>query len=169
MYVNTNQPATRGTGGTDRLDQPAVEFIKMQATEDGPFGSIDGGNLGLSAYRLSPPTATRLLAAAKEICPGSRPLQSARFDPTRQQMLAVLTSDDEPHVHIAMQSKSDGACQIIGDVNAVYFPDLPEERFQEIFPRVSRDADWDGCLTSLFSKESYLSLGDGAAERLWWT
>lgn len=115
---------------------------------------IDSGNLGLSAFTPSAAQAKALLAEAKETNPGERSLQAAKLDPAKNQLVVVLTSDDEPHLHLMLQDKKTGAMKRISEVNVIDMPSNTGD-FSDVLTRVSKGAKW-------------LPLGEGSAPANWW-
>lgn len=154
---------------TAKLDAMAVDYIKQNATEDSDFGTVDGGNMGLTAYSLSPSKSKALLSAAKDIYPGAKELKGFQFNSNTTNLVAVIKSEDEPYVYLCPQSKSTGACgvTVIG-INSVDLTSANEELFQAACPGADQE-DWGSALTGIFSKERHLKLGEGSADHLWWT
>ncbi len=140
---------------TAKLDAMAVDYIKQNANEDSDFGTVDGGNMGLAAYSLSPSKSKALLSAAMDIYPGARELKKFQFNSNT--------------TNLCPQSKSSGVCgtPVVG-INSVDLTSAKEELFQAACPGADQD-DWGSALTGIFSKERHLKLGEGSADHLWWT
>ncbi len=163
------QVAGGNTLSNSKLDAMAVEHVQKNATEDSDFGTIDGGNLGLTAYSLTPGKTKELLTLARDIYPGARELKGYQFNPTTTNMVAVVTSEDEPHIHLCPQSKSSGQVgKPIIDLNVVDLSSGSEEAFQAACPGADVE-DWGSAMTAIFEKQRHLHLGEGSAEHLWWT
>lgn len=152
-----------------RLEALAVDQIQKRATEDSDFGTVDGGNRGLCAYSLSAGKSKALLSLARDLYPGARELKSFQFNSNTTQMLAVLTSEDEPHIHLVPQSKSNGSCGTpVVDINVVDLSSADADLFEAACPGADVE-DWGSAMTGIFQKERHLNLGEGSAEHLWWT
>jgi hypothetical protein len=138
------------------LEKKATAFITANAGDawGKKFPAIDSGNLGVSAFVPTPAQAKALLATAKEMAPGAKDIVNAKLDPAKQQLVVVLTSDDEPAIHLCLQDKTTGAMKHLGNVSAI---DLP-----------SKEGDWSKPLTTLAKGAQWLKLGEGSAEPNWW-
>ena len=78
----------------------------------------------------------------------------------------MLTSEDEPHIHLCPQSRVSGACGApIVDINTVDLSSVQAEKFETAFPGADPD-DSFSAMTSLFQNERNLNLGEGSAEHL---
>lgn len=166
---STTRSTSAAPNSQARLDNAAVEAIKSLATEDSDIGTVDGGNRGLCAYSLSAQSGLALLAVAKDMYPGSKSLQSYQHNSASTGLIAVLTSEDEPHIHLFPQSKTQGSLgQEIIDINTVDLTSADESLYQKAFPDAPTDDSWEA-MTAFFKKERHLDLGEGSAEHLWWT
>lgn len=163
------QVAGGNTLSPGKLDALAVEHIQKNAGDDSDFGSIDGGNRGLTAYSLSAGKTKELLTLARDLYPGARELKAYQFNPNTTNMVAVVTSEDEPHIHLCPQSKSSGQVgKAVIDLNVVDLSSGSEEAFQAACPAADPE-DWGSAMTAIFEKQRHLNLGEGSAEHLWWT
>lgn len=152
-----------------KLEAAAIESIQARATEDSDIGTVDGGNRGLSAYALSPGASRSILAVAKDMYPGAKELKAYKHNPATTNLVAVLTSEDEPRIHLFPQSKASGALGAeIVDLNTVDLTSADPEAYEAAFPGAPVDDSWEA-MTTFFSKEKHLNLGEGSAEHLWWT
>jgi hypothetical protein len=154
---------------TAKLDAMAVDFVQRNATEDSDFGTVDGNNCGLTAYSLSAGKSKALLSLARDIYPGAKELKKFQFNPSSQNLVAVVTSEDEPHIHLVPQSKASGACSpaIVG-LNVVDLCSAQPELFEAACPGADPE-DWGSAMTGIFAKERHLKLGEGSADASWWT
>lgn len=167
--LNSAGSAQNSSLPAGKLATAAVDSIKSMATEDSDIGTVGGGNRGLSAYLLSPKAGRSILAVAKDLYPGSKTLKAYKHNPASTNLVAVLTSEDEPRVHLFPQSKTTGS--LGGEVTSINVNDLLDvdgDVFQEAFPGASQDYDWTGAMSSFFGKEKHLDLGPGSAKHLWW-
>ena len=62
------------------LNDSASDWIKSQVGDEKDFGTLDGGNCGLTAYVFPEAKAQAVLTAAKEMYPGAKDFQAASFD-----------------------------------------------------------------------------------------
>jgi hypothetical protein len=172
MNINTFSKANFSTNSSlpqAKLDSAATAGLKALATEDSDLGTVDGGNRGLSAYTLSPSGSHNLLAVAKDMYPGAKELRNYKHNPATTNLVAALTSEDEPHIHLFPQSKATGELgAVIVKLNTNYLTNANPELYQTAFPGASQDDSWEA-MTAFFSKERHLDLGPGSAEHLWWT
>lgn len=156
--VSTAQRVATPTAGASEaaLSKKAIGWIKANAGDaDGKrFPALDSGNLGVSAFVPSQAQAKALLADAKQLYPGLPAVQAAKLDPAKNQLVVVLTSDDEPALHLALQDKKSGALRYLGEANSI---DLP-----------SKDGDFGEALTRVAKGAKWLPLGEGSAQPNWW-
>jgi hypothetical protein len=138
------------------LAKKATSWIKANSGEGWgkKFPPVDSGNRGVSAFVPSQAQAKALLADAKELYPGLPAVQAAKLDPAKNQLVVVLTSDDEPALHLALQDKKTGAMRYLGEANSY---DLP-----------TKDGDLGEALTRVSKGAKWLPLGEGSAEPNWW-
>ncbi len=123
------------------------------------FPPVDSGNLGLSSLVLADKQAQQLLKAAQSSFPGSAPLQALKFDPKTQAMLAVITSDDEPQIHLAIINQKTGEVSYVEEFNSI---DLDPKDFG-----LAEDSDeWP--LSKIAQSGRWLALGPGSADNNWW-
>ncbi|MBS2037162.1 hypothetical protein JST97_19400 [bacterium] len=155
------------------LNDSASDFVKSQVGEDATFGSLDGGNCGLTAYVLPEDKAKAVLSAAKEMYPGAADFQAASYDPAKQRMLGVLVSEDEPKLFVCLQSRADGSCKVINDIGFVggmCSSDLSPATQEALVPADSgldREDDWN-FLTGALTDSKPLELGEEAGTPFWW-
>ena len=167
------RPLGAPTGWSEAsLNESASDFIKSQAGEDTQFGAVDGGNCGLTAYTLPDDKAQAVLNAAKELYPGSPEFKASSFNPANQRMVAVLQSHDEPHLFVCLQSRQDGSCKVLDDINFVDAgADSLSPAIQDaLLPADSgldREDGWN-FLTGALTGSKPLELGEGAGEPYWW-
>lgn len=151
----TVAPSTRVTPDA-ALAKKAVSWVAANAGDGWgkKFHAVDSGNRGLSAFTPTPTQARALFADAKATNLGERSLQAAKLDPSKHQLVVVLTSEDEPHLHLVLQDKKTGTMKHVSDVNVV---DLP-----------SNDGDIGDVLTRVAKGAKWLPLGEGSAPPNWW-
>ena len=171
MFINhshTNATSTSASGSQARLEKAAGDGIRAIATEDSDLGPVDGNNCGMAAYSLSPQATQNILAVAKDIYPGAKSLQAYRFNAASTNMIAVVTSEDEPHVRLFPQSKAQGALgpELIA-INTADILYTKEPLFAKAFPGASNE-DIVEPLTAFFRDQRHLDLGEGSAGHLWW-
>jgi hypothetical protein len=149
----------------------AVKYTVLAEMGEGKlFPPIDDGNMGVSAYIASKDGAAALLALAKDLHPGVPIAQSFVYDHDRHTVIVVVTSEDEPHLHVAVLDRPSGDFIPITSIN---IPDLCGaflEVFKRHLPGITHEyLDWGDVMTELLSDAQYIDLGKGAAEHLWWT
>jgi hypothetical protein len=148
----------------------AKAFIRSNMGEDQLFPPIDDGNMGVCAYIASATSAAAMLALAKDLHKGVPLAQSFVFEPEKHSVITVVTSEDEPHLHLVVLDRESGSFTPITDLNV---PDLSgafPKVFKRRFPDITEEyPDWGDLMTRLLSDGQYLDLGRGAAENLWWT
>lgn len=155
------------------LNESAQEFVKSRLGEDTDFGSLEGGNCGLTAYVLPENKARAVLNAAQEMYPGSEEFQAASFDSARQRMFGVLVSEDEPKLYVCLQNRSDGSCVVISDIGFVggcCSSSISEKTQEALVPAASekdREDDWEFLSGALAGSEP-LNLGEEAGRPFWW-
>lgn len=144
------------TAADAALAKKATSWIKANSGEgwSKKFPPLDSGNLGVSAFVPSQAQAKVLLADAKATLPGAAGIQAAKLDPAKNQLLVVLTSEDEPQLHLVLQDKRTGSLKNLGEVNSI---DLP-----------SKDGDFGEALTRVSKGAKWLPLGEGSAPPNWW-
>lgn len=166
---------TPGGWSEDSLNQSAANFILSKTGEDDDslFGSVDGGNCGLSAYIIPENKASALLQAGKEIYHGSQAFKFSNYDPAKQRMIGVLTSEDEPKMFICLQSKANGSSMILDEINfaGIDFANTLSPAVQEaLVPQSSgldRSDDWNFLVGSLQNSQA-LNLGGEEDHSFWW-
>ncbi len=99
------------------LNDSASDWIKSQVGDEKDFGTLDGGNCGLTAYVFPEAKAQAVLTAAKEMYPGAKDFQAASFDNSKQRMVGVLVSEDEPRLYVCLQSRADGSCKVLRTIS----------------------------------------------------
>ncbi len=154
------------------LDQAAAAAIKAVAGQpDSDLGPVNGGNLGLSAYRLGPDAANRAARLAKQAFPGIAP-GNAAYSAAGPQLILVITSEDEPYVYLYNQDPAAGRLKALGYFNIV---DAVEAFYAD--PQLAAlaagyaDWDWAGVLDGLAGKGigAPIALGPGSARSWWWS
>lgn len=155
------------------LNDSANEWIKSQLGDETDFGTLDGGNCGLTAYVLPEAKANAVLTAAKEMYPGADNFQAASFDNSKQRMLGVLVSEAEPKLFVCLQNRADGSCKVLNDIGFVggmCTDSLSENTQEALVPAASgkdREDDWE-FLNGALTDASPLELGDEAGRPFWW-
>lgn len=156
--VSTAQRVAAPTTGASEaaLSKKAVGWIKANAGDaDGKrFPALDSGNNGVGAFVPSQAQAKALLAEAKKLYPGLPAVQAAKLDPAKSQLVVVLTSDDEPALHLAIQDKKSGALRYLGEANS--------------YDLASNSGDLGEALTRVSKGAKWLPLGEGSAPPNWW-
>lgn len=167
----TPQAATTAVRA-DTLDQAAAAALQAMAGQPGSdLGPVNGGNLGLSAYRLGPDAANRAARLAKQAFPGIAP-GNAAYSAAGPQLLLVITSDDEPYVYLFNQDPATGRLAALASFNIV---DAVEAFYAD--PQLAaladgyEDWDWAGALDGLAGKGigAPVPLGPGSAPAWWWS
>lgn len=155
------------------LNDSASDWVKSQVGEDNDFGALDGGNCGLTAYVLPEAKAQAVLTAAKEMYPGAADFQAANFDNSKQRMLGVLVSEDEPKLFVCLQNRADGSCKVLNDIGFVggmCSDSLSPAAQQALVPAESgkdREDDWE-FLNGALTDSQPLDLGEEAGKPFWW-
>ena len=155
------------------LNDSAQDFVKSQVGEETPFGTLDAGNCGLTAYVIPSDKAQAVAAAAKEMYPGAKDFQALNFDPAKQRMVGVLVSEDEPKLFVCTQNRADGQCQVINDIGFVggmCTDSLSEGTMEALVPAASgkdREDDWE-FLSGALEGSQPLNLGEEAGQPFWW-
>ncbi|OGR41179.1 MAG: hypothetical protein A2X35_07230 [Elusimicrobia bacterium GWA2_61_42] len=170
-FIMVPSAKTQNKGAVTAADRvSAREIAALAAAANSPFGSLDGGNLGLSAYRLSPEAANLAIKLVKEIYPGMQAVTTA-YSAFGPRLIFVITSDDEPYVHMYNQDPASGRLTPAGDFNsadaggpyknAALNSALPYN--QNVDPLVT-------LLTGLAGpgRGTPLPLGQGSASAWWW-
>ncbi|MCM2267123.1 MAG: hypothetical protein NDI60_05035 [Elusimicrobiales bacterium] len=149
----------------------AREIIAIAKRADSPFGGIEDGNLGLSAYRLTPEAANMTVKLVKKAFPGIA-LGNRKYAAAGPQLVLVITSDDEAYVHMYDQDPSTGKLTRIDDFNSVdavevFYGDAQMAALAAGY----EDYDWTGVLQGLAGKGRGipLPLGKGSAQPYWWS
>ena len=139
-----------------RLSELTADFIKRTASrEDSPFGSVAGGNLGLSAYALNGKAADRTIKKIAASFPGMA-LSGKNYSDGWHRLVLVVTSDDEPYVHMYDQDRGTGAMVPVDYFNSA---DLNEGE------------DWSSALDAILNGglSAPIPLGKGSADPYWWS
>lgn len=117
-----------------RRSQPAPEALLekarrflvgnacTEAHDDRPLPPVDSGNSGLHAWLLSRRAGERLLALARAWDPEDEELAQLRVDHRQQVVLAVLATDDDQVLQVAVMDAS-GRGRLVGP--AMSEPDYP--------------------------------------------
>ncbi len=120
------------------------------------FPGIDDGEQGLDARAASP--AGGKLVAALAAAWFNKPVA---YDPARQLMLTVTTSQDEPVVYVAIFDKASGQGRLIGAIEIVDLSyNLKQAQFHALFPDLGEvtDVDYDKVLERLGKGAAFLAL-----------
>ncbi len=148
----------------------AGEIAAIAAGADSPFGSLDGGNLGLSAYRLSPEAANLTLRLVKDVFPGIQPAKPS-YSASGPRLVLVVTSDDEPYVHMYNQDPASGRLTPVeyfnsADAGGPY----KDGALNSALPYDDAGTPWVAVLTGLAGpgRATPLPLGQGSASAWWW-
>ncbi len=125
---------------TAREMKMANDFVKSHAggTHGRPasnklFPDIKAGESGLMGAVLTPKAADGMMALAKE--QGNDMLRRGKFDPKKELMLAVVTTDySEPVVYVAAMDRKTGKGRLIGALELTSVSsDYPEDKFAKAF------------------------------------
>ncbi len=170
------QPAAEiAQPGSAFLDEAAAGAVKaIAARDDSPFGAVDGGNLGLSAYRLTTRAANRTAWLVESSFPGIN-LGGKDYSDLGPQLILVITSDDEPAAHMYDQDRVSGELSRIADfslTNACEHLDSDRSLLEKLTPGADPGTlEWPAMLNGLFGSgnSSPIPLGEGSAKPYWWT
>jgi hypothetical protein len=97
------------------------------------FPDINAGESGLMGAVLTGKAATGLLEISKDA--GNDAARRARYDPTKELLLAVVTTDySEPIVYLAAMDRKTGKGRLLGELELVSVgDDVPEAKFARYF------------------------------------
>ncbi len=165
---------SKDSGLTQRASAPdtaaAREIAAIAKSPDSPFGAIDSGNLGLSAYRLTPEAANMTVRLVRKAFPGIS-LGNRPYAAAGPQLILVVTSEDEASVYMYEQGSSNGRLSRLADFNTAdavdaFYSDPQLAAFASGYDRY----DWPGVLQGLAGKGRgiALPLGAGSARPYWW-
>lgn len=156
------------------LDETAARAIKAIAgADDPPFGAIDGGNRGLSAYRLTTRAANLTAWLVEASFPGIN-LGGKDYSDLGPQLILIVTSDDEPAAHMYDQDRGSGELSRIADFSLADSCERLGSNgslLKRIAPGADPDTlDWPTVLNGLLGpgNSSPVPLGEGSAEPYWW-
>lgn len=158
----------------DFLDEAAAGAIRAIAgSENSPFGPINGGNRGLSAYRLTTRAANLTAWLVEAAFPGIN-LGGKDYSDLGPQLILIITSDDEPAAHMYDQNRDTGELSRIADFSLTDSCErLGSDR--RLLERIAPGADpetlyWPTVLNGLLGSgnSSPIQLGKGSAKPYWW-
>lgn len=153
--------------------QAAAAIRAIAAREESPFGALNGGNRGLSAYRMTTRAANRAAWLVESSFPGIN-LGGKEYSDVGPQLILVITSDDEPAAHMYDQDRASGkllriaefsiteACERLGSNGSL---------LEKIAPGADPDTlDWPALLSGLLGSgnSAPVPLGEGSAPPYWW-
>lgn len=170
------QPAAEiAQPGSAFLDDAAAGAVKaIAARDDSPFGAVNGGNRGLSAYRLTTRAANRTAWLVESSFPGIN-LGGKDYSDLGPQLILVITSDDEPAAHMYDQDRVSGKLSMVADFSLTNACERLGSN-GDLLERLAPGADpgtleWPAMLTGLLGSgnSSPISLGEGSAKPYWWT
>lgn len=151
------------------LAKSVKAFILANMGEGKLFPPIDDGNMGVCAYIASDSNGGAMLELAKDLYPGAPLAQSFVYDFKKHVVFAVMTSEDEPALHLVVFDPDSGDFTPITDLGVIDLTSSSPEVFARCFPGFSQeDDDWGVLVTELITDGRYLNLGEGGARDLWW-
>jgi len=115
---------------------------------------MDGGNMGLSAYKLTAAAANKAVKTISQAFPGID-LAGKQYVEGGAALIMIVVSEDEPYIHMYDQDAQTGAMTRIEDFNVIGLDDTK---------------DWPDAMTQLLDngKATVVPLGTGSAEPYWW-
>lgn len=157
-----------------RLTALAAAFLKRTANSGtSPFGAIDAGNCGVSAYRFAPESANLMMELSAKTYPKAG-IPGKAYAAGGPSLIAVVASWDDPEISLYEQNVDTGGMSpvalrldVIGMVE--YLKHHDAKLRDQIVPGLHPSyLEWDILLGGLFSRSTPIPLGEGSAEPYWW-
>lgn len=158
----------------ETADEAAAKAITAIAGgDDSPFGAVDGGNRGLSAYRLTTRAANLTAWLVESSFPGIN-LGGKDYSDLGPQLILIITSDDEPAAHMYDQDRVSGALTRVADFSLTEACERLGSN-ASLLKRIAPGTDpdtlaWPAVLNGLLGSgnSSPVPLGEGSARPYWW-
>jgi hypothetical protein len=153
-------PSTGTTAGAHSAADIAKAEAFVTANLGRKFPELDDGEMGVSAFALSGAKAQALFELAK--------LDDARitasYDPAKQMVVALRTTNDEETLFVSLVDKATGKGKILTEIGVVDLPyNITQAQFEKLVPGMSgtklEDADHYDVIDALVKGAKDLAIG----------